>query len=263
MKRNILQLVIIFITFNIKAQDYGRVVIRNASTSYPPFIVSINGVRFSNNYDSKIAFNYLDERIYKIKLLQSGSGNILNFNLTSEPKYISKYVINADAYGNYSLLLESKSLLSLEPETGGVTISSATVTPNTSNEPVKQITVTTTTLVNTTTVAPTTPSVIPPPAVVITAMEPGDFNERLNAVKREHFDRERMEKAKAVFDEEHFTTGQVCTAMKVFSFDDAKVEFAKFAWHRTVDRKNFYKTQDQLTFGSNKKELSDYTKKNP
>ncbi|MBK9284664.1 MAG: DUF4476 domain-containing protein [Sphingobacteriaceae bacterium] len=263
MKNNLFKLAFILLGFNLSAQDFGRVVVRNASASYPPFIVSINGVRVSNNYDSKIAFNYLDEKNYRIKLLQSGSGNILNFNLTSEPKYVSKYVINADAYGNYSLLLESKSLLSLEPETGGVTISNATVTPNNTNNIPVQPNITTTTLIPATNTVASTPSVIPPPAVIVTAMDAADFNERLNAVKREHFDRERLDKAKMVFAEENFSTSQVCTAMKVFSFDDAKVDFAKFAWHKTIDRKNFYKTHDQLSFGSNKKELSDYTKKNP
>jgi hypothetical protein len=268
MKNKILAL-IVFASFQLVAQDFGKVVLRNANNTYPPFIVSINGVRISNDYSHSISFNYLDEQKYKIKLLQSGSSSMLYFNLTSDPKYISKYVVNRDNLGNYTLMLESKSLLSLEPEAG----------TNLGGGSTNNISITTTVPANSTnsvlskgnnninsnsnTIVASTPSVIPPPTISITAMDAADFNERLNAVKKEHFDRERMDKAKSVFDGENFSTSQVCTVMKVFSFDDARLNFAKYAWHNTIDKKNFYKAQDQLSFSSYKKELQEYTKKNP
>lgn len=228
-------------SYTFLAQDLGKIVIRNASADYPKFIGSLNGIRFTNDYNSTFTFKMLDETTYKLKLLQAGSMSALTFTLSSEPKYVSKYIILKDNVGNYSILLESKSLMLDEPE---VTVPTPTV-PAT---PVA------TTVIVTQTVAATP---------TITAISSADFNERLGAVKKLSFDDERLAKAKQVFDDEYMTTNQVMEVVKLFSFDGARVDFAKWMYKRTMDKKNYYKIDDLLTFGSSKDDLNKFIKNQP
>lgn len=237
---------LITLSFTLSAQDYGKIIIHNASDAYPKFIISMNGIRLTNDYNNSVTFNYVDEVNYRVKILQSGSTGVLNFNITSSPNYVTKYLINKDNYGNYSLILESKYLLSAEP-----------VTPNTNTVVVSTPTISTpqpATVVVTPTVAPTS---------TITNMDAEDFKSRLAAVNKEHFDKEKLERCKEVFDDQYFSTSQVAEVMKSFPFDDGKVSFAKWAYKNTLDKKNYYKLSDLLTFSSSKKELADYVKKQP
>lgn len=227
-------------------QDLGKIIIRNASEDYPKFIGSLNGIRFTNDYNSTFTFKMLDETTYKLKLLQAGSMSALTFTLSSEPKYVSKYIILKDNVGNYSILLESKSLMFDEPEPPmGMP---STTTPTAPTTPVA------TTVVVTQTVA-ATPS--------ITAISSADFNERLAAVKKVNFDDQRLGKAKQVFDDEYMNTNQVLEVIKLFSFDDARLDFAKWMYKHTLDKKNYYKIDDLLNFGNSKDELSKFIKGQP
>ncbi|HRD40016.1 MAG TPA: DUF4476 domain-containing protein, partial [Bacteroidia bacterium] len=115
------------------------------------------------------------------------------------------------------------------------------------------------------TTAPTvTPTATPTPTTpVIVAMNGNDFNDKLNTVKNESFDDSKMDKAKFVFDDEYLSSAQVASVCKAFSFENRKVEFAKWAYKRTVDKKNYYKVVDVLTFDPDKRELQNWIKKNP
>jgi hypothetical protein len=243
MKKIFLQLLFaITFTTSILAQDLGKIVIRNASNNYPKFIASLNGIRLTNEYAAMVAFPYLEENTYRVKILQAGSSNILTFAISGEPKYFSKYVITKDNVGNYSIILESKSLMldGIEPETPVVTTPS--VTP--------PATVT----------AVATMPIATAPTVSITNISAQEFNERLAAVNRESFDDKRLNKAKQVFDDEILSTNQVINVVKVFSFDDSKLDFAKWAYSRTLDKKNYYKVEDQFSFSSTKSNLGNYVK---
>ncbi|MDX2173794.1 MAG: DUF4476 domain-containing protein [Bacteroidota bacterium] len=234
------------------AQDLGKLVIRNGNSNYPKFIASLNGVRLSNDYSSSVSFSLLDEYNYRLKILQAGSSNILTFTLTSEPKYQSKYIIMKDNFGNYSLLLETKSLMLDEPEIPAVT--NTVVTTQTVNV------VTPTLATNTATVAPI---VTPANTVAITNISKVEFDERLNAVKKTSFDDKRLAKAKQVFNDEILSTNQVIEVVKAFSFDDTKLDFAKWAYKNTIDPKNYYKVEDQFSFSGTKSALGDFVRKQP
>lgn len=253
MKKIFLQLSLLALTMSsIIAQDLGKLIIRNANSNYPKFIASLNGVRLSNDYSSSVSFNMLDDYNYKLKILQAGSSNLLTYTLTSEPKYQSKYIIMKDNFGNYSLMLESKSLMLDEPEIPAVT--NTVVNTQTVNV------VTHTLASNTATVAPI---VTPVNTVVITNISKVEFDERLGAVKKTSFDDKRLEKAKQVFNDEILSTNQVIEVVKAFSFDDTKLDFAKWAYKNTIDPKNYYKVEDQFSFSGTKSALGDFVKKQP
>lgn len=249
-KSTLLILAAIVISVNAFAQDMGKIIIRNANKAYPSFIASLNGIRLTNDYAPLAAFNLLDETTYRLKILQAGSTTILTYTLNSEPRYLSKYVITKDNVGNYTVILESKALMLDDDNT--------VITPTT---------VTQTTVVVTQTVAVTPTIAVTPTvastAVTITPISKPEFDERLNAIRKTSFDDKRLSKAKQVFDDEYLTTNQVIEVVKVFSFDDSKLDFAKWAYKSTLDKKNYYKVEDQLSFTSSKTNLANFVKSQP
>lgn len=254
MKKIALLIVISGLFGNIIAQDLGKMVIRNASINYPKFIASLNGIRQSNEYTGAIQFNNLEENSYRLKLLLAGSTNIITYTVSSEPRYLSKYVIMKDNFGNFSLVLESKSLI-ME---GDEPVQTPTLVPSSTT-----VVVTKTVAVNTTTVVNTPTSVATSTVVEIKAISKPEFDERLTAIKNTSFDNDRLSKAQQIFDDEYLTTNQVIDVVKVFSFDDSKLNFAKWAYKRTIDKKNYFKVEDHLSFGNSKNELREYVKKQP
>lgn len=245
-KISLLFLFIIALSNAIISQDLGKISIRNGFANYPKFIASLNGIRLTNDYNSVFTFNMLDENMYKLKLLQAGSTTVLTYTLSSEPKYLSKYVIIKDNVGNYSVILESKSLMLDEPELPVLT-------------PTIPATPTNTAPASTTVVATSTIAATP----TIAAISSTDFNERVAAIKKVSFDDQRLSKAKQVFDDEYMNTNQVMEVIKPFTFDDARLDFAKWMYKRTLDKKNYYKIDDLLSFGSSKDDLSKFIKNQP
>ena len=242
---------IIALASNIYAQDLGKLIIRNGNNNYPKFIASLNGIRLSNEYNSTATFAMLDDNIYKLKLLQSGSTNLLTYTLSSEPKYLSKFVITKDNVGNYAVILESKSLMLEDHDTPVVT--NTVVTTPTIAVITNTIAVNTPTSITTTTVTST----------IITNISKAEFDERLAAIKRTSFDDKRLAKAKQVFNDEILSTNQVIEVVKVFSFDDSKLDFAKWAYKNTIDPKNYYKVEDHFSFSNSKYALGEFVKKQP
>ena len=229
MKPGILLAVFIFLLHSpMAAQDLGRVSIRNASDAYPQFIVSMNGIRTTNEYSHLAVFDYLDDYNYRVKVLQAGSAKPLSFTLNSAPKYISKYILNRDAAGNYALVLESKFLIGSQPE------------PVVSNP-------------STTVIINNAPQAIPDE----------DYQGMLSAIKKESFENGKLDLAKTLFGApgQFISSEQVSGVLKLFSFENNRLTFAKFAYDRVLDPNNYYKVYDAFSFGSSKKELSDYMNK--
>ncbi len=254
MKTKLFLLLFTGVFFFSNAQDIGKVIIRNASINDPKFIASLNGIRLTNDYVSEVVFPYLDEKNYSLKILLSGSSGILNFRLNSEPQYLSKYVLVKDNFGNYKLMLESKSLL-----TGNEFVQTPTLVPTQTLSPA-------TTVIVTQTVAAPTQTFEPPgggTSVAAEALSTAEFNERLNAIKKTSFDKDKLSKAKQVFDDELLTVNQVVEVVKVFSFDDSKLDFAKWAYKYTSDKRNYFKVEDYFSFNSSKNELREFVKKQP
>ncbi len=248
MKRIITTLAItVAFTANLLAQDLGKIVIHTANDSYPKIIASLNGVRLSNDYAHSITFSMLDEYQYRVKILFSGSTTMISYTLQSEPKYTSKYVIMKDNFGNYAIMLESKSLMAMDDQN----VPTQTLTPTNTLATVPATLVTT----KTPTVAPTT--------TVITAISDADFNDRMNSAKKASFDRDKIAKIKQLFEAEYLNTNQVGSMMKIFAFDDDKMDVAKWCYKRTIDKKNYFKVEDQFSFDRYKKDLGDWVSKQP
>lgn len=90
------------------------------------------------------------------------------------------------------------------------------------------------------------------------AMDQSTFASALKTIKGSSFDDTKLSTAKSILSNNCVNTNQVVEMCKQFSFEENKLEFAKFAYGRTVDPNNYFKVVDVFTFDSNKTELNEY-----
>jgi hypothetical protein len=218
--------------FVMDAQNFGKITVYSKDQS---FLISFNGVRWSNEYINKIVLNYAEDNDYKVKIYLPRNAYPINFNITSTPGYETIYVLEKDQYDAYALTLESKFKFNANPNSSNPT---PTVTP--------------------------TPTIAATPTVpVIKEMEDAAFKAKLGSVKVESFDDKKMTKLKFLFNDEYISSVQAAELVKLFSFDTKKVDAGKILYKRTLDKKNYYKVVDVITFDSYKKDLQNWIMKNP
>jgi Domain of unknown function (DUF4476) len=87
-------------------------------------------------------------------------------------------------------------------------------------------------------------------------MTVAEFNQVKQSLQKEWFENNRITSAKFIIENNNFTTVQVKELVQLFSFDDKKLEIAKLAYRKTVDKQNYYLINEELTFSSNKEELA-------
>ena len=88
------------------------------------------------------------------------------------------------------------------------------------------------------------------------------FMSAKETIRRESFDKDKLMVAKQVVANNKFYSSQVKELVQLFSFDDAKLELAKFAYARTFDRNNYFILYDVFAFRRSKEELINYTQQN-
>ena len=59
------------------------------------------------------------------------------------------------------------------------------------------------------------------------------------------------------------STADIKRLMATFTFEDNKLDFAKFAYSYVADPQNYFQVTSGFTFSSNKTELLNYMKNNP
>jgi hypothetical protein len=79
-------------------------------------------------------------------------------------------------------------------------------------------------------------------------------------IKAESFGDDKMNVAKQALRDRCITVAQVKSIMTLFSFEDEKLTFAKYAYDYTHDTKNYYQVNSSFDFGSTKQELDEYVK---
>jgi hypothetical protein len=87
-------------------------------------------------------------------------------------------------------------------------------------------------------------------------MSAREFDQVKYAISKEWFDNNRLISVKTILDNNSFTVFQVKELMQLFSFENNKLEVAKYAYRKTVDKENYYKVSDGLTYSSSKEELA-------
>jgi len=90
------------------------------------------------------------------------------------------------------------------------------------------------------------------------SMSTQDFSLAKESLRKEWFENARMTTAKQVIDKNYFTSQQVKELVLLFTFENNRLEIAKYAYGKAVDKENYFIVNDAFTFNSNKEKLSEY-----
>ena len=90
------------------------------------------------------------------------------------------------------------------------------------------------------------------------AMTNNDFAQAKESLRREWFENTRLETAKQIIDRSYFTSQQVKEMVLLFTFENNRLDIAKYAYGKTVDKGNYFIVNDAFTFNNNKEALKEY-----
>ncbi|MBS1763789.1 MAG: DUF4476 domain-containing protein [Bacteroidetes bacterium] len=85
-----------------------------------------------------------------------------------------------------------------------------------------------------------------------------DFNQMLQSIHSRSFESTRITLAKQFIASNYFSSAQIARIMREMSFESSKLDVAKFAYLRTIDRQNYFVVNDEFSFESSIAELSNY-----
>lgn len=91
-------------------------------------------------------------------------------------------------------------------------------------------------------------------------MSSADFSAALRTIKESSFDETKLTTANSIASSNCLSTDQVVEICKLFSFEDNKLAFAKYAYRYTTDPKNYFKVNNVFSFSSSKEELSEFVR---
>jgi hypothetical protein len=89
-------------------------------------------------------------------------------------------------------------------------------------------------------------------------MTPGDFEAAKGTISSKSFDDSKLTISKQIIATNCLLSSQVRELMQLFSFEDSKLELAKYAYGYTYDIGNYFKVNDAFTFESSIDELNTY-----
>lgn len=90
------------------------------------------------------------------------------------------------------------------------------------------------------------------------AMAPDAFASAKNSISSKSFEDTKLSMAKQIASSNCLSSSQVKEIMGLFSFEDSKLTFAKFAYGRVVDKNNYFMVNDAFTFSSSSDELNEF-----
>ncbi len=85
-----------------------------------------------------------------------------------------------------------------------------------------------------------------------------DFASALNTIKNEGFDDTKLSTAKQIASGNCMSVSQIADICKTFSFEDRKLNFAKFAYDRCTEPGNYFKLNNVFTFSSSVDDLNKF-----
>lgn len=86
-------------------------------------------------------------------------------------------------------------------------------------------------------------------------MAAASFEQFIQTLRNENFENTKMNLAKQVMANQLFSTLQIKTVLQLFTFENNKLDIAKFAYQYTVDKSNYFTLANEFTFSSNKEAL--------
>ena len=95
----------------------------------------------------------------------------------------------------------------------------------------------------------------PGPGMPNACMPAGNFNMSLSIIEKESFDNSKLSTAKQVASNNPLCVTQIMQICRLFSFEQTKLDFAKYAYRFCVDQNNYFILNDVFSFDSSKDEL--------
>jgi hypothetical protein len=89
-------------------------------------------------------------------------------------------------------------------------------------------------------------------------MKAGDFAAAKKTVSETAFEESKLSTAKSIASSNCLSSDQVVALCNLFSFEESKLSFAKYAYKYTTDQKNYFKVNNVFSFDSNKDELNKF-----
>ena len=83
-----------------------------------------------------------------------------------------------------------------------------------------------------------------------------EFEQLKESLRKEWFENNRLTSVKYILEKSHFTSAQIKDLMLLFTFENNRLEIAKAAYRKTIDKENYYLLNEALTFSSSKQELA-------
>ncbi|MDP4731893.1 MAG: DUF4476 domain-containing protein [Flavobacteriales bacterium] len=90
------------------------------------------------------------------------------------------------------------------------------------------------------------------------SMDDASFGKAKQTIASKGFDETRLSTAKQVAKANCLTTEQIVAIMKIFGFDETRLEFAKYAYDYCFDKNNYYTVSEGFSFYSSTEELIQY-----
>jgi hypothetical protein len=87
-----------------------------------------------------------------------------------------------------------------------------------------------------------------------------DFEGFLTSIQKQSFDKDKVNYVKTYMKNAYLTTDQIKKIVKDITFDASRLDAAKFLFTNCVDKPNYYKVSEILSFSSSKTELNDFVK---
>jgi hypothetical protein len=94
-------------------------------------------------------------------------------------------------------------------------------------------------------------------------MDQGTFSNALATVSGQSFEENRFQIAQQIFNSNCMTVNQVTQIIGLFSFEDTKLDFAKYAYGRTYDLSNYFMVNNSFSFSSSVDDLNAYINSQP
>jgi hypothetical protein len=98
----------------------------------------------------------------------------------------------------------------------------------------------------------------PPAPPMPMCMTYESFMQLKNSIASRSFEDSRMEVARQALSGNYFTSTQIATLTHLFTFESNRLEFAKAAYGKTIDRQNYFLVNDAFAFENSISALNEY-----
>lgn len=276
MKKTSCLLLLLLLTILTKAQNANAIIYSENSEK---FTVLLNDILQNEKPENNVKIKNLNEPQYKMKIVfEDARLGETSFNLFLEPNLERTFSLSKNAKGKYVLrfisavpvidltdsIVQEQAInknenvlipkeLNTILDVDSSTIKSNDVKANSSNS--KSLPG------NSDTAA--TPASLPVYSGAVGCQNPissADFKALKDNIPLGSFEETKLTKAKELIANQCLLSQQIKELASLFTFDETKLDFAKFAYNATYDRSNYYKVNDVFTFESSVEELTAYIK---